>query len=279
MDFGLIIGSALSIGGLGILFGLGLGVAAKKFAIKVDPIVIELRDALPGANCGGCGYTGCDAFAKALAEGKAKPNGCPVGGDSTTQKVSTILGVEAAKSVRTTAYIKCKGNCHRAKDKYEYVGITDCVDASYLPGGGPKQCSYGCLGLGSCVKACNFGAIDIIDGIAVINEEKCVSCGMCVEACPKKLIEIIPYKKTIRVDCNSKESAKETMSACEVGCIGCKKCEKACRFDAFNFDGRLAHIDYDKCKMCRACIEVCPKGTITNHLHPKPAKKPAKKVS
>ncbi len=280
MDFMTIITSGLSIGGLGILFGLGLGIASKKFAIEVDEKVVELRSVLPGANCGGCGYTGCDAFAKALAAGEAKPNGCPVGGDATTEAVSKILGVEAGSAEKTVAYIKCKGDCNVARDKYQYIGIQDCVSAAFLQGGGPKSCSYGCLGLGSCVKACMFDAIDIKDGIAVINEDKCVSCGMCVEACPKDLIEIIPIKKRVRVDCSSQDKAKDAKTNCDVACIGCRKCSKECPVGAISFNGPLAVFDYSICISCGKCEKVCPTHAITKRerLPRKPKAKPKAKI-
>lgn len=265
MDITTILFSGLSIGGLGILFGLGLGVAAKRFAVEVNPLIADVREALPSANCGACGYAGCDAFAKAVVEGDAKSNGCPVGGQSCAEAVAAIIGEEAKVLEATTAFVKCKGTCDVAKEKYEYYGVTDCVAASYLQGKGSKACTNGCLGLGSCVKACMFGAIDIVDGVAVINEEKCTSCGMCVASCPKDIIEIIPSDASVRVDCNSIEKGKDTRLACSVGCIGCRKCAKACEYDAFEFINGLAHIDYSKCTKCGACIEACPTNAISMH--------------
>ena len=265
MDFSVIIISALSIGGLGLLFGLGLGVAAKKFAVEVNPLIAEVREVLPSANCGACGYAGCDAFAKAVVEGVAKSNGCPVGGQGTADAVAAIMGEEAGSLEPTFAFVKCAGTCEVAKEKYEYHGVTDCQAANYIQGKGSKACTYGCLGLGSCVKACMFDAINIVDGVAVIDEEKCTSCGMCVATCPKDLIEIIPAKAEVRVNCNSKDKGKVTMQSCKVGCIGCRKCSKVCEYDAIEFVDGLAHINYEKCTQCGACIEACPTGAITNH--------------
>jgi len=265
MDITTILFSGVSIGGLGLVFGLGLGIAAKKFAVEVNPLISEVRYALPSANCGACGYAGCDAFAKAVVEGDAKSNGCPVGGQSTAEAVAGIMGEEAGIMVATTAFVKCKGTCEVAKEKYDYYGVADCVAASYLQGKGSKQCTYGCLGLGSCAQACMFGAIDMIDGVAVINEEKCTSCGMCVEACPKDIIEVMPSGSKVRVDCNSEEKGKDTRQACSVGCIGCRKCAKVCDYDAFEFINGLAHIDYSKCTQCGACIEACPTNAISHH--------------
>ncbi len=262
MEISSIVFSAASIGGLGLLFGLGLGVAAKKFAVKIDPLIPLVRDALPSANCGACGFAGCDAFAKAVVEGHAPTNGCPVGGKECAERVAAIMGVDAVTKERTTAFVKCNGSCDNAKQKYEYYGVVDCRDEAYLQGGGSKTCSYGCLGGGSCVKACMFDAINIVDGIAVIDEEKCTSCGMCVATCPKNLIEIIPAAKTTRVVCNSQDKGKDVKAACSVGCIGCRMCFKACEYDAIIIDGTLAKVDYEKCVLCNACRDKCPTKAI-----------------
>lgn len=266
MELQTILFSALSIGGLGLVFGVGLGIAAKKFAVEVDPLIPLVRDALPSANCGACGFAGCDAFAKAVVEGHAPTNGCPVGGKSCAENVAKIMGVEASTLERKVAFVKCNGTCTNAKEKYDYYGVSDCRDATYLQGGGSKACSYGCLGLGSCYKACMFGAIDIIDGIAVINEEKCTSCGMCVATCPKKLIELVPEDKGTRVQCNSQDKGKDVKASCRVGCIGCKMCQKACQYDAIIIDGNLAKVDYSKCVQCGACVAKCPTKAIIGEL-------------
>jgi len=265
MELTNIVFSALSIGGLGLIFGLGLGYAAKKFAVEINPLVVEVREALPSANCGACGYAGCDAFAKAVVEGDAKTNGCPVGGQTCADEVAKIMGVEVSTLDPTTAFVKCFGDCDKAKEKYIYMGVADCIDASQVQGGGSKACAYGCLGLGSCVKACMFNAIHVVNGLAVVDEDKCTSCGLCVAACPKDIIEIMPLASRVRVNCNSEEKGKDTMKACSVGCIGCRKCSKACEYDAFTFTNGLAKIDYDKCVQCGACIEVCPTNAISLH--------------
>ncbi|RRD94917.1 RnfABCDGE type electron transport complex subunit B [Clostridiales bacterium COT073_COT-073] len=262
------------IGGLGLVFGAGLGVASKVFAVKVNPLVPEVREALPGANCGACGKAGCDAYAKAIVEEGAPINLCPVGGAKTLEQISKIMGMEAVAEAKKVAFVQCNGSCQNAKEKYQYIGITSCADAAYLPGGGPKACEYGCLGLGSCVKACEFGAIDIVDGIAVINPEKCVACGKCVTACPKKLIEIVPDDKKVRVRCRSLAKGKEVMDACAVGCIACSKCVKECKFDAIHVVNNIAHVDYDKCKQCNMCVKVCPKQVITEKVRIKKASAP-----
>ncbi len=261
MDVSSIIFSAASIGGLGLVFGLGLGYAAKKFEVKTDPLVPIVRDALPGANCGACGYAGCDAFAKAIVEGEAPINGCPVGGASTAEELSKIMGIEATETARQVAYVKCQGTCRVAREKYIYEGVTDCQNAAFLQGKGSKGCEYGCLGLGSCVKACAFDAIDIVDGVAVINDN-CVACEQCVVSCPKGLIEMVPDASKVRVSCNSNDKGKPVKVNCEVGCIACRMCVKVCEFDAIHVENNLASIDYDKCTQCGACVEKCPTNAI-----------------
>jgi Na+-translocating ferredoxin:NAD+ oxidoreductase RNF subunit RnfB len=262
MDVQSIVYSALSIGGLGLVFGLGLGVAAKVFEVKVDPLVPIVREALPGANCGACGYAGCDAYAKAVVEEGAAVTCCPVGGASLVVELSKIMGVEAVVVAKQVAYVKCQGNCERAVEKYEYNGVMDCKNANFLQGKGSKGCEFGCLGLGSCVRACEYGAIDIVDGIAVINKDKCVACGLCVLECPKNIIEMVPDDKKVRVACASLDKGKDAKSNCSTACIACKMCEKACEYDAIKVVNNIAKIDYDKCTQCDACVEKCPTKAI-----------------
>jgi Na+-translocating ferredoxin:NAD+ oxidoreductase RNF subunit RnfB len=249
----------VSLGGLGVTFGVLLGYASKKFAVEVDPKVPLVRDALPGANCGACGYAGCDACAKAMVEGEAAPNACPVGGADCATKVGEVLGLAVEVGERNVAFVKCNGTCDKSKDKYEYYGVMDCREAALIPGGGAKACSYGCLGLSSCVKVCEFDAIHVV---AVVDEDKCTSCGKCVGACPKGLINIVPVEKQVRVACNSKDKGKEVKDNCSVGCIGCTLCVKACKFDAMKFENSLAQVDYDKCTLCNACAQKCPTKAI-----------------
>jgi RnfABCDGE-type electron transport complex B subunit len=249
MDITNILYPVISLGGLGVTFGVLLGYASKKFAVEVDPMVPLVRDALPGANCGGCGYAGCDALAKAMVGGAAAPNACPVGGNETAKKIGEILGLAVAEG-------------DKAAEKYNYYGVMDCQSAAIISGGGSKACSYGCLGLGSCVKVCEFGALSVHNGVAIVDEEKCTSCGMCIGACPKGLINIVPQEKRVRVMCNSKEKGKDVKDSCTVGCIGCTLCVKACEYDAIEFSNNLAVVKYDKCTQCNACAEKCPTKAI-----------------
>ena len=187
-----IIIAMLVVGGVGLFIGLFLGVAAIKFKVQVDEKEVAVLEALPGNNCGGCGYAGCSGLAAAIAKGDAAVNQCPVGGEAVAEKISEIMGVEAGESRRMAAFVACQGDCDKAKVDYEYTGIEDCRMLSFVPNGGPKTCNYGCLGYGSCVRACPFDAIHVVKGVAVVDKEKCKACGKCVEACPKKLISLLP---------------------------------------------------------------------------------------
>ncbi len=257
MDLQGILIAGLIVGGTGLIIGILLEVAGKFFAMPVNEKEEKIREALPGSNCGGCGYAGCDALASAIAKGEASPNACPVGGAKSAELIGKILGVKV-EVTKKVAYVKCSGSCDVAPDKYEYHGSMTCIEAANVTGSGPKKCSYGCMGLGSCVNACNFDAITIENGIAVIDKEKCTSCGKCVAVCPKKLIEIIPYNSKYKVACNNKDKGKDVKAVCSVGCIGCGLCAKNCKFDAITIEDNVAKIDYSKCKNCGICANKCP---------------------
>lgn len=257
--------AALIVGGVGFMIGIILSVSGKFLAVPVDEKAVAIRDVLPGNNCGGCGFAGCDGLAAAIAEGECAPNACPVGGAEVAAKISEIVGIEA-EVVKNVAYVKCAGDCDHAKEKYNYVGNYSCADAANIPGGGAKACSYGCLGLGSCVKACEFDAIHVVNGKAVVDKEKCVACGKCIAACPKKLIELIPYEAGYVVKCSSKDRGMEVKKSCTAGCIGCGLCARNCEYGAVQFVNNIAHIDQSKCQSCGVCMEKCPVEAIVK-LH------------
>ncbi len=241
---------------------------AQKFKVYEDPRIDEVETALPGANCGGCGFAGCRAFAEAcVSKNNLTDLYCPVGGNDNMTEVATILGIEAIKVDPRVAYIRCNGTCDHRPKTNNFDGATTCSIASATYGG-ESDCSYGCLGYGDCFKACDFDAIEFRAdlGVPLIIDDKCVACGACVDACPKDLIELrkkFPKNRKIVVSCRNEDKGGVARKACGVACIGCGKCEKECKFDAITIDNNLAFIDSDKCKLCRKCVSVCPTNAIT----------------
>ena len=247
---------------MGAVFGFLLALASKVFAVEQDPRLEPLIEALPGANCGGCGCAGCSAYAQAVIDGTAKIGSCVAGGAAVAEKMSEIMGVEAEVAERQVALVRCRGT--DAAQKARYAGLQDCMAATKVTGNGPQLCAYGCLGFGNCVKACQFGALSIQDGIAHVDREKCVGCFACIDACPRNVIIKTPYAAQTLVACSSKDKGPAVRKACGIGCIGCKMCERACQFDAIKVTDNLAAIDYTKCTGCGACIAKCPRKLITD---------------
>ena len=247
--------------GLGLLMGALLALASKLFAVKKDEKAEAIKECLPGANCGGCGYSGCDAYAAAVSAGDAPVNKCSVGGAEAASKIAQIMGVDAGAQVRLRAQVMCSGTGEYAKKKYIYEGIDDCVAASKI-GGGDKMCKNGCIGLGTCVRACPFDAIVVENGVAAVDYSKCKGCGICVSACPKGIIKLIPFDAKHWVGCMSVDDGKNTRKVCDVGCISCKLCQKNCPAGAINVDNFVASIDYDKCTGCDICTDKCPRHII-----------------
>ncbi|MFY9402383.1 MAG: RnfABCDGE type electron transport complex subunit B [Candidatus Omnitrophota bacterium] len=251
----------IALGSLGVLFGVGLSLAAKKFCVSSNPKLDKIQDSLPGANCGACGMGGCSGLAEALAEGKCGIDKCTVAGEDSKIEISKILGVEFKKSVKRVATLHCAGGV-KVGNRFIYNGIEDCVAANLVLGG-QKNCVYGCLGFGTCVKACPFDAIKISkDGLPIVDKDKCKACNKCVEACPKQLFSLVPVTHTVFVACSSHDAGKDTRVVCPVGCIACKLCERACKFDAIHVIDNVAVIDYNKCTSCGECIKVCPVKVI-----------------
>ena len=256
--------AALVLGGMGVAFGLLLTLTSKIFAVPENPLRDSIREALPGANCGGCGYPGCDGCAEAIAAGKAPVNACPVGGAAAAAKIASAMGVEAQpEAVRKIPHVICQGDLAHCRVKFNYSGIQDCVSAS-LVNGGNKSCQYACLGLGTCEKACPFDAIHVDPNlkIAKIDEDKCQSCGKCVESCPKHVLEMQEVTVPVRLMCRAAEKGILVSDNCKIGCVGCEFCLRACHFGAITMVNNLPVIDREKCRGCMMCAEACPTGAI-----------------
>lgn len=262
MNVTAIIIAAALIGIVGIIVGFGLGIFGEKFQVEVDEREAAIREVLPGNNCGGCGYPGCDGCAKAINEGTAPITACPVGQKPVWDKIAEIMGVEAGEQEKMVAFVRCAGTCEKAPKRYLYTGPNDCNALAPVPGASDKACLYGCLGHGACVKACQFDAIHVIDGVAKVDESKCTACQACIKTCPKHIIELVPAHKKFRVQCSNPEKGKPVMDVCSAGCIGCTLCVKTCEQGAITMEGNLARIDYNKCIACGACAEKCPRRII-----------------
>ena len=261
----------LVLGGLGLIFGLVLAVASKVFYVETDPRLEKLNDCLPGANCGGCGYAGCAAYAEAVLNGEAAIGACASGGNECAQAMADIMGIKAEAVTRKVALVRCSGSRSYDKDgnlvkgakiKGEYEGFKDCLSASKVGGNGPLACKYGCLGFGTCVKACKFGAIKIKGGVAVVDEDLCVGCMACANACPRNVIVAVEPGRNTHIACASTAKGAVTTRGCTVGCIGCGLCKKICPEGAISVVDNLAVIDYSKCVDCGLCATVCPKKLI-----------------
>ncbi len=247
---------------IGLIAGIVLTVAAKLMHVSVNEKVEQIRDELPGANCGACGFAGCDDYASALVTKEGvSTSACPVGGAYLSIAIARILGVESETAEPKIATVLCRGSSDAIRRVMKHDKEWSCRAATQLYGG-QMECRYGCLGLGDCVQACPHDAIKIVNRLAVVEKEACVGCGLCEKACPKNVIEMREESKRIYIACKSLDTGLFTMKACEEGCIGCKRCVDVCRFDAIKVENNLAKIDYDKCKMCGMCVKECITGAI-----------------
>ena len=248
-----------AVGAIGLIAGVILALAGKFFAVPVDEKVIKIREALPGANCGGCGYSGCDGYAEAVKNG-APCTLCAPGGSETAAKLAKIMGVAAESVEKKTAVVLCRGFSNATVKRFDYEGTHSCR-AVNLVQTGDKSCTFGCLGYGDCVSVCEQDAIRIIDGVARIDKNLCIACGKCVKACPRSIIELLPETTAVPL-CKNTQKGVFTMKVCQNGCIGCMKCVKTCPNGAVEVKDFRAVIDYQKCTACGLCAEACPKGVI-----------------
>ena len=250
------------LGVLGALFGAILAFASKIFHVEVDPKQAAVRECLAGANCGGCGYPGCDGYAAAVAKGEAPTNRCVAGGAETAAKVAEIMGVSGADVEKQVAFVPCSGTIGHAELRFNYTGPQDCRAAMLFGGKSNKTCTFACIGLGNCVKACPFDAIHIVDGVAKVDRDKCVGCGTCVDTCPKSIIKLLPASQRVMPACGNHDKGAKVMKMCDNGCIGCMKCQRECPSDAITVLENLAVVDASKCVACGHCAEICPRHII-----------------
>lgn len=255
--------SLISMGGLAALLAAGLGFASKKFHVERDERIDQVEEALPGANCGACGYAGCSSLAEAIVAGSVPQDICPVAGEEAQKQIAKIMGAANSEAgEKLIAQVLCRGGWKETQRLSEYRGVKSCKAANIVSGG-TKSCQYGCLGLGDCAEACPFDAIVINDnGIPEVDSEKCTGCGKCVEACPRSIITLARISKKNHIRCSSHDHGKTVRKICEVGCIGCSLCAKVCPVDAITMENNLAVIDYDKCINCGLCAEKCPTNAI-----------------
>jgi Na+-translocating ferredoxin:NAD+ oxidoreductase RNF subunit RnfB len=251
----------LTLGFLGLVFGISLAIASKRFILETDPRLEKIHGLLPGSNCGACGGAGCFGFAESLLSGKVSIDSCRVSEESIKEQIAKLLGKKVEKKVKAIAVLHCNAGA-RVKERFLYQGIEDCVAANLVLGG-HKECVFGCLGFASCEKVCPFGAIKMSsEGLPIVDKNKCKACNKCALICPKKLFTLVDATQNVYVACSSHDSGKETRAVCPVGCIACRKCEQACPVDAIHVLDNLAVIDYEKCTSCGECVKVCPMKTI-----------------
>ncbi len=251
--------AVLLVAAIGLITGLGLAVASLFFAVPGNEKAEAIRACLPGANCGACGFSGCDGYAAALAEGKTKELSlCAPGGAAAAEEIGRLLGKDAGKIIPMAAVVLCQGDRASAEYKLHYSGIPSCKTAAQLFGG-QKACVYGCLGFGDCLAACPYEAIFICGGVARVNPEKCRACKKCIAACPKGLITLLPLNTPqAAVLCKNRDKGASTRKQCKTGCLGCMRCVKACEHGAVTVENNVARVDYTKCIGCGKCHEACP---------------------
>lgn len=262
--------SMIVLTSMAAVFGAVLAIASRIFAVYRDPRVEQIVGVLPNANCGACGYPGCQGYAEAAVAAGRVPATCPPGGSEVALKVADILGAEASEHVPQVAIVHCKGGVSTSAQRLDYDGIADCR-AAILVGGNPKACIFGCLGFGTCKAVCPFGAVELDDdGIVHIDTVKCTGCGNCVAACPVRIIELAPIDMKVHVRCSSHDKGKKAKSVCEVACIACQMCVKKCPVQAIRMENDLAVVDYRICTNCGICAAVCPTNAIVDDVKTRP---------
>ncbi len=250
------------LGAAALLCAVLLTIVSALFSVKENEKFEPIRDCLPGANCGACGYSGCDAYAKALAEGHSSSTAlCVPGGKETASAISKILGVLPGEVEERVAYVSCNGSCDATEHRYKYEGHLSCRTAN-MAYSGDKLCTYACLGYGDCADVCPQNAISVKDGVAKVDPTACIGCGICVRTCPNSIIRLINADVRTAVTCSNHDKGALTRKACKNGCIGCGRCVRECPSGAISLSNNLAVINYSKCTHCGKCSQVCPVGCI-----------------
>lgn len=270
----MVLTSVLTLLGLGAAAAVILALASRFLRVDENPRVEEVLEALPGANCGSCGYAGCEGYAVAVVTSEEVPaNLCTVGGSAVAEEVARLAGKAASAVEPTLAFRRCSRVEGNVKRSYEYIGASTCASAAILEGG-PYQCTWACLGFGDCMRACPFDAMFIKDGMVEVIDSKCMSCGHCVTACPRGIMQLIPRRSRVMVHCATREKLKDVSEVCDVGCINCLKCLKTCPADAIRYDKRRIEIDHTAClaygpDCAEACAEACPRSILRReNRHP-----------
>ena len=259
------------LGALGVLFGIALAIVAARFVVKVDPKVEKVRETLPGANCGACGFAGCMGYAEAVVGNPdVAVHLCAPGKSAVADRIAEITGKKAEKVEPKIARVFCQGGASLSQRKFIYTGVMDCT-AAVLAAGGDKSCEYGCMGYATCMRACPFDAITMSsDNLPIISPEKCTACGKCVAACPKQVIELAQMSKAVVISCHSRDKGADTRKKCQVGCIACGICVRTCPVDAIAIENNLARIDHGKCITCGLCVRKCPTNAIRDYIPVRP---------
>ena len=266
----LALGGIALLGCIGLFFGIGLALAAHRFAVEANPLIEEVLESLAGAQCGGCGYPGCEGYAIAVVTNpEVPPNLCYPGKEKVAERVAQLTGKKMTAVEDMIALVRCSRKEGRVSHKHEYIGFASCTAAN-LGFGGPSSCNYSCIGLGECAESCPFDAITMVDGFPVVNPDKCVACGTCVRACPKKVIELMSLKARVYVPCSTKDLGKNVRKVCEVGCISCQMCVKKCPAEAIAYADGLIKIDHPKCiahgpECQEICVEKCPRNIMRKY--------------
>lgn len=252
----------LILAAIGVVAAALLVLADRFMSVPVDETFTKIRECLPGANCGGCGYAGCDGYANALADGSEKEiNKCAAGGQTTLDALAAATGQEAGEMEKKVAFVRCRGTSDVTEKKEEFYGQKTCKAAKLLFGG-DGACAFGCIGYGDCAAACTEQAINIINGLAHVNENRCMGCGVCTKTCPQGIMVMVPAEHPSMVACMNHEKGPIVNKNCKNGCIGCGLCVKKCEYGAIRLEKNLAVIDMEKCNGCNACKEACPKKCI-----------------